>query len=246
MSLRNVLILGMVFLAGCSLPFGKPPERKYFVLKADEHHSTGTSTVFPTEIPRETRVVVRDAAAARFVNSQRILFSDSNLQRGFYQYASWADTPPKLFTSILVQKLEESGAYTSVSRQSTAARADYQINTHLQDFYQDLSVDPYQVKLVLDVELLRLADRTVVNRSTVTKSAAVKDDDVVAAVDGFNIIVNEAAESVAAWVYENIPKTTAPETQPETQPETKPETQLDAQVPEVLAPEITAPGVSAP
>lgn len=190
----SFLWLGLMPLSGCAFPLRGGEHVQEYVLELEE------STLPISTQSVERTLLIRDATSPGFLNTRKIAFSGSKYSIGSYQYASWIEPPPKRLTTLLAAKLEDMRLFQFVVRQTSGARADFQINMELHEFYHDITTKPGKVHIGLRVELIDLKRRKVIASSNFTRIVGVEKYHVRGAVDAFNRAVNELLVDLVTWI----------------------------------------------
>ncbi len=185
---RGATIGAIAFAAGCSIAPGLEPteERNYQLVGSEDGVSLAAAC------PRSLNI--RPMFANSFLGSRKIVFGKRANERGFYQYAAWLEAPPLRLVSLLEQKLERSGGFTSISLLSSGARADLELSLELREFYHDISNEPGVGRVEVRAELLELHRRDVLASRTFTATAAARQYSSEGAVNA----LSEASQTVVA------------------------------------------------
>ena len=187
-------------LAGC-MSFGPQAPQRYYVLDAPAAGSTAARSA-----PRPSTLLVAPATAATFYETQDIVYSRAPGARAYYQYHSWTERPSRRVTELVVARLERAGQFKSVVPALSGVRGDLVLNLHLAELYHDAADTPGSARVVLAVELIDPARRTLLARRTFEQSAPAASYDAPGAVRGFNHAVAAILDDVAAWVDGAAPR----------------------------------------
>lgn len=196
MNIRRSLISAVIFLTGCSLPVS---------FDATEHHWYRIPDLTEVQVVEsspyaEKRLVVGDAQASSFVASHKILFSDDGTEQGFYQFASWTETPAVRVTAIVLDALERAKMFRSVSHISLAPAADYQLGIVVHKFFHDLSSRPGVARVDLTFELLDLRTRDIVASRRIRRNEPLEKFDSRGAVDALGRATHGAVREMLEWL----------------------------------------------
>ena len=197
MTKTNLILLTLLilFAEGCG-PIIAPlsDDMSYYVITDD-------GTMPQSELGSYSlTLLVRDTKANAFVNSRKIIFSETARTRGYYQFAQWVEPPPGAFTELLLERLNESKMFTSVTRIANSAIGDMQLNTELAEFYHDISKRPGYARVKVRVELVDLHSRAVISQRDFEKNTEVSSYDAEGAVQGLTQAVNEIVNEIVAWM----------------------------------------------
>lgn len=187
-------------LQGCSILPKEPEPKTYFVLEAPAE----TAPIFQSVISKA--LLLGASGGGIFVASPRIVFSDSPGTRSYYQFSFWTEPPTLQFNRALIAKFDRSKAFSTVSRSSVAAIGDLQLNTEIQEFYQDRSVEPATAKVVVTADLIAVTDRKILASRSFTESAPIGEDNAAGAVAALSKATDKLQNNLINWVVESAPK----------------------------------------
>ncbi len=190
-----LILLAAVCAGGCSLVGG---------IEAVDEHIYRIPAGSPVEVAGERRkgvqLVVKDTHADVFVNSQKIIFSSDGIEQGYYQFASWAESPPKRFSTLLVLALEQSGLFDSVTSIGAGALGNYQLNTSMLECYHDTSTKPGAARVRIRAELVEAVSRKFVEQSLFESRVELKSYDARGAVDAITEALQKAIGDIVRWL----------------------------------------------
>ncbi len=144
-------------------------------------------------------LAVREARANPLINSHKILFSSDGVEQGFYQYASWAESPPKRFTALLISALEHSGAFDSVTHIANSTLNTYQLNTEILELYHDTADRPGMAKIKVRIEVVETVTRRLAAQQVFASEKKLDSYDARGAVDAMGAAVNEVIGEIVQW-----------------------------------------------
>jgi len=76
-------------------------------------------------------LLVARVRATRLLEDDRIVYGTSPVEMGVYSEHRWAEPPPEMIETMLIERLRATGQYQSVQRLSGAARGDYVVRGRL-------------------------------------------------------------------------------------------------------------------
>ena len=200
----SLLFAMMLSFQSCSLPFDfSSPPKSYYKLSADLLYDKTYST-------KSERIGVRDISSDGFVDSHKVLFTGANGEVGYYQFASWVDSPAGALTDSLLLSLDRSKLFQFVSRTTSGAVFDYQINGDLIDFSHETAPNKLSVHIVFRAELVDLRTRQVIATKVFDLNEPVTQNNVNGAIFGFNLGSQKLLSQVIAWLDESVPKQAKP------------------------------------
>ncbi|MBL4721857.1 MAG: membrane integrity-associated transporter subunit PqiC [Alphaproteobacteria bacterium] len=201
-----VALSGLVLLAGCSidLPGSSPPPRLYVL--------TPKST-FPKDLPNvKWQLLIEIPHSPAGVNTQRIVLRDSPIELKYFHRANWTDLAPKMVQALLVESFENSGHILAVGREAIGLRADYVLKTELREFQAeyvtemsqsgqgvDLDAAPPQVRVAMNVKLVKLPRRSIVASKTFENVVDASANSMEAIIGAFDNALGKTLKGVVSW-----------------------------------------------
>jgi ABC-type uncharacterized transport system auxiliary subunit len=191
-----VILMVMVSGFGCSLKLGKKPASKTYYVLRDPGGGEKTYREKPLSL------LLGEATAPALVSSRKIVFSRTPDTRSFYQYASWTETPPRMFTRLLLGRLEKARLFNSVCRRPAVVHTDLQLSVTLIEFYHDAGSRPGTANIKIRAQLFDNRKKTTIDQRYFSHRAAVPTYDASGAVRGFSRAVGLVLDDVIAWLDE--------------------------------------------
>ncbi len=202
---KKVLIANflIIIFTACSFKFGGSIESKsYFVLGGGLENKIKTHN-FPK---RDISLLINSTLSNRFLNSGRIIYSNSSSKRQSYQYSYWVEPLTKRFSFLLMRYLEKENMFKSVTRRSSSAIGDIQLNTEIVDFYHDTKTPPGKVIIVVYAELLDLTNFRIIANREFKREVEVKTYNIDGAVNSFGLGVNKILGDITSWINKTLDK----------------------------------------
>ena len=194
------IIAACVLTVSCSPFFGAKRGDESFYVLADN----GKMTAEP--LPQHnTRLLVADAKANAFINSQKIIFSEGRYTRGYYQLARWVESPADRFTLLLIERLNRAKSFSTVSRLGSSGLGDVQLNTEIIDFFHDTEDMPGKTVVRVNAELVDLTRRTSLGTQSFEQQVPVKEYSAEGAVKAFTQAVNKILDDIVVWTAQTAP-----------------------------------------
>jgi ABC-type uncharacterized transport system auxiliary subunit len=144
------------FIIGCSplAPITVPTIKTY---------TLNTEITTPqSNIKTNKSITVMPVIATRGFNSDAMIYQSSPYLLSHFAETAWIAPPATMMTTLLVQTLQQSNAFTAVVTGPAISNTDYMLNTNLISFYQDFTVHPSQIVLKFDVDLINSRKNQVV------------------------------------------------------------------------------------
>jgi ABC-type uncharacterized transport system auxiliary subunit len=193
---RNFLFLGgaALALAGCGGDLlGPPPAPPVYILEAPAPLQPMAKLPWSLSVMRPT--------APNALDGQRVPLIQPDLTLDYYANAQLPDAIPDLVQAALVEGFEKSGAPTSVTRESDALHADYNLFVDIKDFEVRYAVkDGVPEALVtLTARLATAHGRVVTGTTTVTQRAPASANSVAAATAALGQALGAASAAIVTW-----------------------------------------------
>ncbi len=150
----------------------------------------------------DTRLLLRDIRANSFIASHKIVFSENEATRGYYQYARWVEPPHQRIGTLLRERFERADVFASVADLGSSTLGDMQLNIELSEFRHDISESPGDTHVEIRVELIDLKKREILCQSRVRKSIASESYSAAGAVEAFSQGVNRLLDGLVLWTYD--------------------------------------------
>jgi cholesterol transport system auxiliary component len=149
-------------------------------------------------------LVVELPTASGAIVTDRILVRPNRLQAAFLSDGRWVDPAPQLVQTLLVQSLQESGAFRLVGRQALGLFPDYTLLTEIRDFQAE-RLPPggpatHRVRVGLVLSLVRESDRQVVATRSIDTSVDAGNDATMTLVAAFDAATGAALREAVSWV----------------------------------------------
>ncbi len=199
---RVATLLLTLALAGCSgglLPSPPQPPKLYRLSPAEAVPAAGP--------PIKAQILVGSVDAPGALDTARIALSPSATRLEYFADAEWTDRAPLLIENLLLDTLARAGRFNRVAQRSLALRADYVVLGALDHFEADYSAGtPPQVRVTLDLRLLRMPDGDILAQRQFTAAASATQNTVPAVVEAFDAASHRAMRDVPAWVADSLPR----------------------------------------
>lgn len=111
----------LVVLASC----GASRPVRYYTLEKTPETAPVPANPYPISL------LVARVRATRLLEDDRIVYGMSPVEMGVYNEHRWAEPPPDMIETMLIDRLRASGQYKSVQRLSGAGRGDYIVRGRL-------------------------------------------------------------------------------------------------------------------
>lgn len=189
----RLIIFSLLFLGACGIS-GPRQAATWYVLEDQGTASAGTKPTWPGTL------LIRETDAPTFYQSSAMAYSRAPGTRGYYQYARQTELPASRIAQLIRQRLEQAAIFPAVAPLGSGVEGGYQLNSRLLDFYHEAARAPGEVRLVLEVELVRRSDAHLVARTRIETEAAAPSHDARGAAQGANAALTQALDQLTAWL----------------------------------------------
>jgi cholesterol transport system auxiliary component len=194
-----IVALASIFISGCSFIVGESPDRNLYVLNLSPCETEDRGPAVSSSL------LVRNTQANSFYDSQKIVFSDDTLTRGYYQFAGWTESPARQITSLILERLQCEPVFAKVTRGFEPAITDYSLSTELLEFRHDAADRPGKVIVVLRSELYDLHSRELIASRSMKAEEPVADYNAEGAVKAFNAATEKILSELIDWLKDVTP-----------------------------------------
>jgi len=125
-------------------------------------------------------------------------YSRAPQQRALYQNASWADRPSNRIAQLLVRRIDERAAFTSVAELGSGVGGDLALNLTVDELVHDTVAA--SARLELTVELVDRTTRNLVARRRFSAAAPVAQENARGAVEALNRALTTVLDELVPWL----------------------------------------------
>ena len=144
-----------------------------------------------------------------------MVYTKRRFELDYFVRSQWAAEPARLLEPWLVQALESSRAFASVSAGANSPPADLRLNTEILTLRQEFTTVPSQARVVIRAQLIDVAHRRIVASQTLEAVEPATSDDAYGGVDAvyraLSRILRELLAFCIASASEVKPSTTSTE-----------------------------------
>jgi cholesterol transport system auxiliary component len=148
-------------------------------------------------------IVVELPTAGGSLATDRILIKPSTLQAQYLPDGRWSDPAPALVQTLIVGSLLNRASFRLVTRVGAGLMPDYTLMTEIQTFQAEFAgpeVTTAQVRIVLQMTLIRESDRAIAASRRIAATAPATSDSTFALVAGFDAAMQSALAEAVTWV----------------------------------------------
>jgi cholesterol transport system auxiliary component len=166
------LVACLVMLSGCAVLPGSQPVRidKYVLEYNPVESSSGSETELPV-------MIITVPRAHGGYDTSRIAYRKQQFGLLYYSKSRWADTPARMLAPLLAEAMTDTGEFRALSVSPGSLSARYRLDSELIHFYQDFTVQPSEVRIMLRAQLVSLVDNQVLaSRLFDVREASLSED----------------------------------------------------------------------
>jgi cholesterol transport system auxiliary component len=157
-----------------------------------------TSPANPTRSEAATLLLSLPKAQPGF-DTQRMAYLLRPHELSYYAFNEWADTPARMFHSLLVQTMEKTGLWHAVVAAPSPVRSDYRLDCDSLVLEQQF-FSPSRVRLALRAQLIDLKRQLVIDAHGFEVIENAPSDDAYGGVIAANRAAATMLEHLAQWV----------------------------------------------
>lgn len=213
---RRTFLLGTCasfLLSGCGLSdlgeiIGPPPPPQIYLLEP-----TMPPAQQGPQLPWQLSIAVPDAPAS--IDTIRIALNPAPSRLDYYADAAWPDRVPVLVQSQLIEAFE-SADRVAVARDTDGLLTNYLLRTELREFQAryaggvalvpDQPAAPPEITIRLDVRLVAVLERRVVENISVIHTASARTNNMDGIVAAFNEALGAALAEIVSWTHTAAPE----------------------------------------
>jgi cholesterol transport system auxiliary component len=121
-----------------------------------------------------------------------------------YAVNQWADTPARMFASLMVEKLSRTGSWRAVVPPSGSIRGDFRLETYGFSLQQEFLQDPSRVRILLRAQLIDLRESRVVGTRAFERVENAPSGDAYGGVVAANQAVATLLDDMASWLRDCV------------------------------------------
>ena len=153
--LQIMLVAGsLAMFAGCA---AQKPLRFYSLEKPPSASATADSSG-----ASPIGLVVGHLSSPRLLRDDRIVYGMSDVEMGVYHRHRWAEPPPEMIETMLIEQLRATGQYKSVQRLGSSARGEYIVRGRLIALNEIDSPSGIIARFAMELDLFQLKSGMIV------------------------------------------------------------------------------------
>lgn len=185
-------------LAACTVPIPLQEEPDIYLL--DARPAVGK---MPS---RSTAVLAVSMPRARpGFETPRMAYVRQPHELQYFTKSRWADTPARMLSPLLVQALEQGGAFGAVVHNPGAVAGTLRLDTELVRMQQEFQTEPGRVRLTLRAQLVDVRERRVIATREFEEVEATAAGNAYAGVSALNRALGRMLPRLAEFCASAIP-----------------------------------------
>ena len=148
----------------------------------------------------DTQLVVASPKAVKVLAGENILVKPSPNQVTYYGRAVWGDRLPKLFQARLIEAIQQSARFRSVSNGSDRINGDVTLASTLEAFQVEVTGDQAEAVIIIHAQLIHVSSGKVYASRRFTDRVSAANNQVDEAVLALNEGMNNVLAAMAKWV----------------------------------------------
>ncbi len=197
--LYRLMGIGIVLLAlaGClSLPREERPIHTFIL----DLGSPARGAALSEGKPGAGILVVNVPVARPGFETPRMAYTQRPYEMSYYATHQWADPPARMMIPLLVQVLEQTGAWRAIVPMPTSVRGDYRVDIDQVELIQTFLQKPSQMRVALRMQIIKLPDYLVLGTRLFDVVEEAASEDAYGGAVAANLAVNRLVKEVAGWL----------------------------------------------
>jgi cholesterol transport system auxiliary component len=196
---RSAVALLVITAAGCLSPRAESPPTHTYQLSLGAEHADPR----PADLKGPVLLVSPLQAEPGF-ETPWMVYVRRPYELEHYAVNQWADTPARMITALMVQKLDRTGIWRAVVPLPSSVRGDYRFDAHGVALRQEFLQQPSRVRVTVHAQLVDVKESRVVGARTFEAMENAPSEDAYGGVVAANRAVADLLDRVAAWLQECV------------------------------------------
>lgn len=192
-----------VLLPACSLlsQASKTPLRTYIV---SLERTSLNAVAAPTCASSATTLLVNLPRDQAGLDTPRMAYLLQPHEVSYYADSQWTTTPSRLLAPLLVQALEQTGCWRTVSLMPAAVQGDYRMDTDIVHWQHEFFSSPSRAHLTVRMQLVAQRQQEVIASRQFEVFESAPSEDAPGGVIATNRAVEQLLKQVAEWASRQI------------------------------------------
>jgi cholesterol transport system auxiliary component len=153
---------------------------------------------------RMVNLLITMPGASSIYNTTAIAYTTKPYEIAYFAKNSWAETPPQMLQSLLIQTLQRTHYFHSVGSLASMGNYNYILNTQIIQLEQDFSAGRKVVRLVLRAQIVNSTNNQIIASKEFSVSEVILHADPYAGVTATNKAVARALSQLAQFCLKVI------------------------------------------
>ena len=192
-------LLFFVLLAGCGFVREVHDPVRTYVLESDGVVH-GAESRISADLERLPSLLIGVPQPAPGFESSQMAYVQVKHELNYFATSQWAESPARMLVPLLVQRLEDSGMWSSVIPMPTSIRGDHRLELTNVTLVQEFLQDPSRIRLAWRGQLVNIKDRKVVGTRNFEKEAEAFSKDAYGGVLAAQQAVSSLLNDLMTWL----------------------------------------------
>jgi cholesterol transport system auxiliary component len=194
---QSAIALFVVATAGCLAPRTEPLPMHTYQLSIEGR----PTDLRPADFNRPVLLISLPQAEPGF-ETPRMIYLKRPYELEHYAVNQWADTPARMFMSLLIQALDRTGMWRAVLPLPASVRGDYRLDSQGLFLRQEFLQQPSRVKVAVRTQLVDVKEARVVGTRTFEAVEHAPSEDAYGGVQAANRAITALLDDIAFWLQE--------------------------------------------
>ena len=136
--------------------------------------------------------------------TQRMVYIKRPYELEYYAVNQWADAPVRMFTSLMVQALNQNDAWRAVIPLPSSIRGDYRLDTHGFLLQQEFLQQPSRVRVMVRMQLVDLKESTILSTRAFEVVENATSENPYGGVQAANQAVAGLLDQIGSWLRQCV------------------------------------------
>ena len=152
------------------------------------------------------RILVDEPDASRSIDTDKIALRPSEIELSYYAKARWGDRAPRLVQNLVIESLENAGAFEFAGRGPSGMNAQYLLNGTLASFHTNYADGDPIVSVSLRLNLIDQRTGNILESGVFASQIEADRNQVKAVVLAFNEAAQDVMRQAVDWTYASLEK----------------------------------------
>ncbi|NJN69315.1 MAG: hypothetical protein HC801_02740 [Nitrospira sp.] len=160
-----------------------------------------SSHILPKQIDGPVLLVSPPQAEPGF-ETQRMVYVKRPYELEYFSVNQWAESPVRMLTPLMVQVLNQSGAWRTVIPLPSSVSGDYRLDTYGVLLQQDFLQQPSRVRITARLQLVDLKESTIIGTRTFETVENAPSENAYGGVLAANRAVSSLLDQIVSWLQQ--------------------------------------------